>query len=35
MLVELLVMLRVSPDKITLTFLEGDLALTVNKSYSE
>lgn len=31
MLVELLVMLRVSPDKVTLTVLK-DLALTVNKS---
>lgn len=35
MLVELLVMLRVSPDKVMLTLLKGDLALTVNKSYFE
>lgn len=31
--VELLVMPRASLDKVTLTFLEGDLSLTVNKSY--
>lgn len=35
MLVELLVMLRVSLDKVMLTLLKGDLVLTVNKSYFE